>query len=143
MIYQINWNLCKFCNISINFKDTKMADHFLKIFRPCVFDIVCLSWNTIIIAFMKKCCMDRRWYKSCHWTSMCLLGHPCTILPSKRNIYIWYSSKGLPLQWYYGYSFSCLMHNIDFIDKNTFSLNTFNSKPLFQAKPESNTFVWV
>ena len=36
-----------------------------------------------------------------------------------------------------------LMYNIDFIDKNTYSLNTFNSKPLFQAKPESNTFVWV
>jgi len=35
--------------ISVNFEDTKMVDHILKISRPDVLDVVCLSWNTAII----------------------------------------------------------------------------------------------
>ena len=31
-----------------------MADHILKVSRPGVFDIRCLSWNTAIIVFMKN-----------------------------------------------------------------------------------------
>ena len=54
LIYWTNWNLYKFCNISVNFKDTKMVDHILKISRPGVFDKRYLSWNTAIIVFMKK-----------------------------------------------------------------------------------------
>ena len=47
----------KFCNISVNFKDTKMVELILKISRPGVFDIRWLSWNTVIIVSMKKCRM--------------------------------------------------------------------------------------
>ena len=31
LIYLINLNLYKFCNISVKFEDTKMVDHILKI----------------------------------------------------------------------------------------------------------------
>ena len=56
----------KFCNILVNFEDTKMINSILKISRPGVSDIRCLSWNTAIIVFMKKCPIDRRLYKSRH-----------------------------------------------------------------------------
>ena len=48
-------NLYKFRNFSVNFEDTKMVDHILKISRPGVFDVRCLSWNTAMIVFMKNC----------------------------------------------------------------------------------------
>jgi len=35
--------LYKFCNISFNFEDTKMADQILKISRPGGFDVRCLG----------------------------------------------------------------------------------------------------
>ena len=44
----------KFCNISANFKDTKMVDNVLKISRPGVFEIRCVNWKIEIIVFMKK-----------------------------------------------------------------------------------------
>ena len=53
-----------------------MVDHILKISRPGVFDIRCLSWNTASIVFMKRCCMDRRRYESRHWIPM--FETPCT-----------------------------------------------------------------
>ena len=52
-----------------------MVDHILKLSRPGVCDIRCLSWNTAIIVFMK----------SAAWVEddllvvtefPCLLGHP-------------------------------------------------------------------
>ena len=50
--------------------DSKMLD-----------DIRCLSWNTAIIVFMKKCHMDRRLYEM-------FIGTPCTkelqVFPSKK-----------------------------------------------------------
>ena len=63
--------------ISVNFEDTKMVDHILKISRPDVLDVVCLSWNTAIIVCMRKCRMDRRRYKSRHWIPM-FIGTPCS-----------------------------------------------------------------
>ena len=66
-----------FGNIFINFEDTKMVDHILKISIPGVYDIRCLDWNTEIIVFMKKFRMDRRRYKSCHWIPM-FIGTPCS-----------------------------------------------------------------
>ena len=60
----------KFCNISVNFKDTKILDLILKISRPGVFNIRFVNCNTAIIVFMKKCHMDRRRYKSCHLIPM-------------------------------------------------------------------------
>ena len=35
--------------MSVNFEDTKMVDHSLKISRPGFLDIRYLSWNTAII----------------------------------------------------------------------------------------------
>ena len=78
-VKQRGWNTYKFCNISVNFEDTKMVDHILKISRPGVFKSRCLSWNTAIIVFMKKCRMDQRRYKSRHWIPM-FIGTPCIIL---------------------------------------------------------------
>ena len=46
--------LYKFCNISVNFDDTKMVGLILKISKPGVFDIRCVNWNTTIIVFTKK-----------------------------------------------------------------------------------------
>ena len=40
-----------------------MVDHILKISRPGVFEIRCLSWNTAIIVFMKKLRMDTLFHK--------------------------------------------------------------------------------
>ena len=51
-----------FAIFSVNFEDTKMVDLILKISRPGVFDIRCLSWNSAIIVFKQK--MERRQYKS-------------------------------------------------------------------------------
>ena len=48
----------KFCNISANFKDTKMVDHVLKIARPGVIEIRCVNWKIEIIVFMIKWHMD-------------------------------------------------------------------------------------
>ena len=53
-------NKLKFANLQIlqylfvNFKDTQMGDLILKISRPGVFDIRCLSWNTATIVFVKN-----------------------------------------------------------------------------------------
>ena len=62
----------------------KMVDRILKISRPGVFDIRCLSWNTAIIVFMKKCRMDRRRYKSRHWIPM-FIGIPCFMSSCRRH----------------------------------------------------------
>ena len=51
-----------FAIFSVNFEDTKMVDLILKISRPGVFYIRCLSWNSAIIVFKQK--MERRQYKS-------------------------------------------------------------------------------
>ena len=53
-----------------------MVDHNLKIWQG-VKDIICLSWNTAKIVFMKKCCKDRRQNKRHHWIPM-FIGTPCT-----------------------------------------------------------------
>ena len=84
LVYSINGNLFKFRNISVNFKDTKVLDHILKISRPGVFDIRCLSWNTGIIVFIKK---NSAWIKDdikVVTKFLCLLGHP--IVANKVNV---------------------------------------------------------
>ena len=60
----MNIEIYKFCNISVNFENTKIVDHILEILRPGVFEFRCLNWNTGV--FMKKCRMDRRRYKRSH-----------------------------------------------------------------------------
>ena len=47
-----------------------MVDHILKISRPGVFEIRCLSWNTAIIVFMKKLRMDTLFHKKTQHTSI-------------------------------------------------------------------------
>ena len=66
-----------FAIFSVNFEDTKMVDLILKISRPGVFYIRCLSWNSAIIVFKQK--MERRQYKSRHLIPM-FLGTTCIIM---------------------------------------------------------------
>ena len=68
--------LCTFCNISVHFEDAKMVDHILKIPRPGFFDNSCLSWNTAIIVFMKKCRLQIEDDTKDVTEFPCLLGHP-------------------------------------------------------------------
>ena len=84
----MNWNLYKFCNISVNFEDSKMIDHILKISRLGIFDFRCLSWNTAIIVFMKKCRMDRRRYESRHWIPMFIGKHTYNNTLHAYNYYL-------------------------------------------------------
>ena len=63
----------------------KMVDHILKISRLGVFYIGCLCWSTVINVFMKKCCMNRRLYKSRHWIPM-FIGTPCSCQERKKAL---------------------------------------------------------
>ena len=66
-----------FAIFSVNFEDTKMVDLILKISRPGVFDIRCLSGNSAIFVCKQK--MERRRYKSRYLIPM-FLGTTCIIM---------------------------------------------------------------
>jgi len=52
-----------------------MVDHILKISRPGVFVVICLSWNTVMIVFMKNAAWIEDDIKVVT-PSPFLLGHP-------------------------------------------------------------------